>query len=237
METAPPLELHVASGVVTLVRFESSLRLIAWTLPEGESRVRLMSLEEGAFIVVPSPELPPEARVPLSVDTGSGSLRFVLVHQREEVDLRVRVVPAPEVAGEDAAEAVARELLATAEGRASLVLPQSGVEHHVRNSWARVDSVVWMGRRFFATLSVRTPQRSVRPWSLVQVRLRVTLPEGDLLEWSARFLSGPDGRWRRYHVFTGLVPVESSRLEVALDGEESPGVFQVLCSDEVPARP
>jgi hypothetical protein len=229
--------LSVAADVATLVVFDALLKPSALALPSGEARVRLLPVEDGSWILLPSSDLPPGEHVPLTVETGTGPLRFVLVTRRDAVDLRVHVVPAPEPTGEDSTETLARHLLDVAESRTALTVPRLRAENHPGNSHAQVDSVLWRERRLFATVSVMSPRKGARPWKLVQVRLRATLPDGVLLEWSARLLSGSAKAKRQYHVFTSLLPEGASRLELALDEADSAGAFWPLPPAEVLTLP
>jgi hypothetical protein len=171
------------------------------------------------------------------VDAGPGAepLRFSLVSQRDAVDVQVRVVLAAPSSEEDSAEALAQHLLDSPEARVTHFVPQKVVRMPVP-SRAELGSVLWMGRRFFATVLVRR-QEGVPPWHLMQVRLRVTLTDGSFLEWPARLRSGAPGAWRQRHVFTGLLPESASRPELALDGEDAPGGFQPFPEDEEPGSP
>ena len=235
----PPLELHVAAGVATLVSFDSPPSPEALEPFRGDAPVQLVRLVDGSLILVPSRHLAPGEQVHLSWSTGAGAepLRFVLVTRRDVVDLQVRVVRAPNPSSEQDAESLARSLLAAPDSRASLVVPQVTADHHPRDTFGRVESVLWLGRRFFATVAVRSRKEGAPPWRLVQARLRTTLADGELLEWPAHLLSGKAGTIRQRHVLTGLLPEGASRLELALDGEAAPGDFHPLPSDEEPTHP
>lgn len=235
----PPLELHVAAGVATLVSFDSPPSPEALEPSRDGAPVQLVRMADGSLILVPSRHLAPGEQVHLSWSTGAGAepLRFVLVTRRDAVDLQVRVVRAPDSAREQDAEHMARSLLAAPDARASLVVSQVTVDHHPRDAFGRVESVLWLGRRFFATVAVRSREEGAPPWPLVQARLRATLAEGELLEWSAHLFSGKAGAFRQRHVLTGLLPEGASRLELALDGEAAPGDFHPLPPDEEPTSP
>jgi hypothetical protein len=94
-----------------------------------------------------------------------------------------------------------------------------------------------MERRFFATVAMRSRKKGTSPWRLDQARLRATLADGVLLEWPAHLVSGEAGPKRQRHILTGVLPEGASRLELALDGENSPGAFQPLPLEEVRTRP
>nr|WP_275583678.1 DUF2381 family protein [Archangium primigenium] len=233
----PPLEIRVAGQVPTLLRLDVPRASGAPELPTGEAPVRLIPVEESAFILLPSSDVPRGERIPLLVRTATGVLRFTLVTRHEETDVRVRVVPAPTSSEEDAAETLAQQLLATARARASLARPQQEVRYPQRNSFAQVDAVLWMGRRVFITLSVQSPRRSGRLRRLVQVRLRAKVVDNAQWEWPGRLLSGdPDNR-RQHHVLTSVLPEGASRLELALDEENTAGGFRPLSASDEPEAP
>ncbi|WP_257457785.1 DUF2381 family protein [Archangium lipolyticum] len=236
---APPLSLHVAVGLPTLVQFEPPLARGSPRLPAGEARIQLVPVSADSWVLVPTSPLSEGEQVLLTLDAvpGSESLRFSLVTRRGEVDARVRVVLALSDSLEDASEAMALQLLDAPDARATLALPQQVVELHAGRSRAQVDSVLWMGRRFFSTVSVRGSGEGAPPWRLVQVRLRTVLADDSWLEWSARLVSGRVGAGRQHHVFTSQLPEEASRLELALDGEDVPGEFQPLPGREGPVSP
>ncbi|KFA87879.1 hypothetical protein Q664_44655 [Archangium violaceum Cb vi76] len=235
----PPPELYVAAGVATLVLFETPPRPEAQVLVREEGRIHLGRMEDGSVLLVPTEDLVPGERVLFSVATPAGAepLRFVLVTRRDAVDVRVRVVRAQPSADEDGAELVARSLLDAPDARATLAFPQEGVQYESGESRGRVDSVLWVGRRFFIAVSVRGRKKDVPPWRLVQARLRVTLPDGVLLEWPARLVTGAADPWLERHIVTGLLPEGGSEVELALDGEDAPGPFRPLVRDEEPSRP
>lgn len=235
----PPLELHVAAGVPTLVLFDAPARPEAPVLVPEQERIQLRRLEEGSVLLVPTRDLAPGERVLLTVamEAGAEPLRFVLVTRRDAADVQVRVARAGDSPDEDGAERVARSLLEAPEARATLAIPQEEVKYDSRDSRGRVDSVLWMGRRFFATVSMRGRGRGAPPWRLVRARLRVALPDGVLLEWSARLLSGAVGPRQQRHLVTGALPEGTSELELALDGEDAPGPFRPLPPPEEPPRP
>jgi hypothetical protein len=224
----------VAVGLPTLVQLEAPLNRGPPKLPAGEARIQLVPVGPDAWVLVPTAPLAEGEQVLLTVETGSEPLRFSLVTRRGEVDARVRVVLARDSSEEDAAKALALQLLDAPEARATLALPQEVMELQSGRSRAQVDSVLWMGRRLFATVSVRGSGKGARPWRLVQVRLRAVLADDSLVEWPAPFVSGRSAEGRQHHVFTSLLPEEASRLEVALDGEDAPGEFQPLPGREGP---
>ncbi len=234
----PPLELHVTEGLPTRVQLADPLLPGAVELPEDRRGIQLVRLEDGSLVFAPTRNLAPGERVPLTVAVAPDTepLRFVLVTRHEAVDLLVRVV-APQVsAGEEAAEGVARELLASPGARTQLLVPQATAERGELGSQAQVLSVVWMGRRLFATVAVWHHKKSAPPWKLVQARLRATIAEGVIREWPARLLS--DGiRGARFHVLTTVLPEGASGLELALDGEGSSGAFEPLSPTEMDGRP
>jgi hypothetical protein len=235
----PPLELHVATGVATLVHFDSPPSPEALDLLPDDGRLQLARMDDGSLILVLTRNLAPGEQVLLSVSTRANSepLRFALVTRHDAVDLQVRVVCAPDSAREQDAELVARSLLDAPDSRGTLAVPQVTVDLDLRSSFGQVESVLWLGRRFFATVAVRSRKEGVPPWALVQARLRATLAEGELLEWPVHLLSGRASTIRQRHVLTGLLPEGASRLELALDGEDAPGDFCPLPLDEEPAHP
>jgi hypothetical protein len=233
----PPLELHVAAGVATLVRCEALQAALVPVLARDDGRIQLVSTGDGSVVLVLSADLAPGEQVPLFVSTGAGEpLRFVLVTRRDAVDLQVRLVRAPSSDEEDGAESVARSLFAAPNAQATLDFPQQVVEFQPRHTRGRVESVLWMGRRLFATVALRSRKKQVSARTLVQARLRATLPDGLLLEWSARLLPGAI-RGRQLHILTGLLPEGASTLEVALDEADTPGEFQPLPLPEGPGLP
>ena len=235
----PPLELRVRAGVASLVMAEAPLRLGIVTLPVHEKRIHLVPTNDGSLIIVPTTNLAEDEQVPLTVEAGPGAepLRFMLVTRRDAVDLQVRVVKGEAPADEAAVEPLARSLLAAPDARATLTVPQETVDLDPRVSRGQAESVLWMGRRFFTTVAVRSRKKGAPPWRVVQARLRATLADGVLLEWPAHLLSGAENAFRQHHIVTGLLPEGASRLELALDGEDSPGAFQPLPLEEVPTRP
>ena len=235
----PPLELHVASGVATLVQFEAPLKPGALTLPVGERRIQLASMSGDSLVVTLIAHLADGEQVPLTVAVESGAepLRFALVTRRDAVDLRVRVARAQTLANEEAAELVARSLLAAPDPRPTLAVPQAVTEYEMGESRARVESVLWMGQRLFVTVAVWSRKKRAPPWTLVQARLRTMLADGALLEWPAHLLSGAAGSIRQRHILIGLLPEGASRLELALDGEDSPGTFRPLPPEGEPTHP
>lgn len=231
----PPLALHVAPGVPTLLELEAPLPPSAPRLPVDETRFRLVQVGPGSWLLLATTSLAEGEQVPLTLEAGPGAepLRFTLVTRREQVDVRVRVVGAAPSTGDDTARALALHLLATPPSRVALDWPRA-VALDAGHTRARVESVLWMGPRFFATASARNGQEGAPPWRLVQVRLRATLADGTLLEWPAQHVSGaPEARDQR-HVFTSLLPEDASHLEVAMDGEDSPGGFGPLPALEAP---
>jgi hypothetical protein len=231
----PPLELHVAAGVATLVHFDPPPEALepSWK----DARVQLARMADGSLILVPTRNLAPGEQVLLSVPTSTGPLRFALVTRPDAVDLQVRVVRAPDSAREQDAELVVRSLLDAPDSRAMLLVPQGTADSHPQDSRGQVQSLLWMGPRFFVTVAVRSRKKGTFPWTVVQARLRATLAEGELLEWPAHLFSGKASAIRQRHVLTGLLPEGTSRLELALDGEDAPGDFRPLPLDEEPVRP
>ncbi|OJH36048.1 hypothetical protein BON30_36240 [Cystobacter ferrugineus] len=234
----PPLELHVAAGVATLVSFAECSRPEVLDFAQGHPSLRLIDMGEGSLILSPSADLAPGERVPLSVSTGPGAepLRFVLVTRRDAVDVRVQVVRTASGSDEEGVDGVARSLLDAPGAQATLELPQGVVEFDARKTRGRVDSVLWLGRRFFATVSVRGHKKGATPWPLVQVRMRATLQDGEVWEGPARLVSGVAGSARQRHIATGLLPGGASGVELALDEADTPGVFQPLSREE-PSTP
>ncbi|MFY0527806.1 DUF2381 family protein [Archangium gephyra] len=235
----PPLELRVAAGVPTLVLFDAPPLTESPVLVPEQERLPLRRLEDGSVLLLPTEDLAPGERVPLTVslEAGAEPLRFVLVTRRDVVDVRVRVMRDHAPADEDGAELVARSLLDAPDARATLAIPQAVVKYDAPGSRGRVDSVLWMGRRFFVTLSLRDRKKGAPPWRLVQARLRVTLPDGVLWEWPARMLSGAADPWHQRHIVTGQLPEGVSEVELALDGEDAPGPFRPLLGREEPPSP
>lgn len=235
----PPLELHVAAGVPTLVLFDVLPRPEAPVLESEQERIQLHRLEDGSVVLVPLEDLAPGEQVPLTVapQAGAEPLRFVLVTRRDAVDVRVRVARAGDSTEEAGAELVARSLLDAPDARATLAIPQAVVKYDAPDARGQISSVLWMGPRFFLTLSMRGRKKGAPPWRLVQARLRVMLPDGVLLEWPARLLSGAAGPRHQRHVVTGQLPEGASELELALDGEDAPGPFRPLLGPEEPPRP
>jgi hypothetical protein len=225
----PPLELHVAAGVATLVHCEALQPPLVLVLARADERIQLVPTGDGSWVLVLTRDLAPGEQVPLSVSTEAGGepLRFTLVTRRDAVDLQVRVVRAPPSDEEDGAESVARSLLAAPNAQATLDFPQQVVELQPRHTRGRVEAVLWMGRRLFATAALRHHQRDAAARTLVQARLRATLAEGLLLEWPARLVRGAS-RGTQRHILTGLLPEGASTLEVALDEADTPGEFQSL---------
>ncbi|HEX8539911.1 MAG TPA: DUF2381 family protein [Cystobacter sp.] len=235
----PPLELRVAAGVATLVSFAECSRPEVLGFEQGHPSLRLIDVGGGSLILSPSADLAPGERVPLSVRMGPGAepLRFVLVTRRDAVDVRVEVARAASGSDEDGVDGVARSLLDAPGAQATIDLPQRVVEIDTRRSRGRVDSVLWLGRRFFATVSVRGGNKSAAPWSLAQVRMRAMLPEGEVWEGPARLVSGVAASTRQRHIATGLLPGGASAVELALDEAETPGVFQPLFRKEPSTSP
>lgn len=226
----PPLELHVAAGVATLVRCEALRPPLVPVLLREDGRIQLAPLGDGSWVLVLTANLAPGEQVPLTVSSGAGGepLRFTLVTRRDAVDLQVRVVSAPPSSNEeDGAESVARSLVTAPNAQATLDFPQQVVELHPSKALGRVESVLWMGRRLFATVALRHRQRDASIRTPVQARLRATLSEGLLLEWPARLVRGAS-RGRQRHILTGLLPEGASTLEVALDEADTSGEFQPL---------
>lgn len=234
----PPLELHVAAGVATLVRFGVPLSGDAPVATGNDGRIALVPLGEGAWVFVPTTALKAGEQVVLAFATGPGAepLRVVLVTRRDAVDLRVLVVRAPSPSEDEGAEPVARSLLDAPRARVLLEVPQQVVESKGHDAKGQVDSVVWMGRRFFATVTVSSRGKGTALWTLARARLRATLAEGDLLEWPAHLVSGAPDSKRQRHIVTGLLPENAVRLELALDGEDEPGDYQPLSPGMEPAR-
>jgi Protein of unknown function (DUF2381) len=235
----PPLELHLAPGMATVVEFEAPLRAEFVQPACGGGAVQLGRLGEGSLAIVATAALASAGPVLLSVNAEAGAepLRFALVARRDAVDLWVRVVRAPASVDENGAELMARRLLDAPDARATLVRPQEGVELNPRDSRGQVESVLWLGRRFFVTVGVRSRKMGAPPWRLVQGRLRVMMADGVFLEWPAQVFSGWASGIRQRHVLTGLLPEGASRLELALDGEDLPGAFRPLRLEGDSARP
>ena len=235
----PPLELRVAAGVPTLVVFDAPPRAESPVLAPEQERFHFRRLEDGSVLLIPTEDLAPGEQVLVTVapDVGAEPVRFVLVPRPDVVDVRVRVMRAQDSTGEDGAELVARSLLDAPDARATLAIPQEVVKYDAPGSRGRVDSVLWMGRRFFVALSLRDRKKGAPPWRLVQARLRVTLPDGVLWEWPARLVSGAAGPWRQRHIVTGQLPEGVSEVELALDGEDAPGPFRPLRWQEEPPSP
>lgn len=235
----PPLELHVAMNVATLVQLEAPLRPGAIKLPEHEERIRLGPASDDSVVILLTRPLADGERVTLTLEAGADTapLRFVLVTRHDAVDATVRVVRARESTDEAGAEIMARNILGAPEARATLDVPREVVKYDERDSHGRVKSMLWVGRRFFATVAVSNRKQGTPPWKLVQARLRATLADGVILEWPAHLLSGEANPIRQRHVLTSLLPEGASRLELALDGEDSPGVFRSLPLEEGPVHP
>ncbi|PTL83315.1 DUF2381 family protein [Vitiosangium sp. GDMCC 1.1324] len=235
----PPLELHVAVGVATLVRFEVSSQPEALEPERDGGPVVFARMEDGSWVFVPSRDLAVGEQVVVTFAAGAGvePLRFVLVTRRDVVDLAVRVVLAPSSQEDQGAELVARSLLDAPDARPALAVPREVVEHRAGDSRGQVDSVLWMGRRFFATVAVRSRKRGVPPWRLVQARLRATLADGVLVEWPAHLFSGAVGPRLQRHIVTGLLPEGAARMELALDDANAPGDFQPLSPEAGPVGP
>jgi Protein of unknown function (DUF2381) len=225
----PPLELHASAGLTTLVWFGSPWKAGAVECTDNGGRVQLVHLDDGSLVIALTRNLTPDEQVPFTVAVAPGAepLRFVLVTRSDAVDLRIQVLHAEDSAGEDAAESVARGLLDAPNARTTLVLPQGMMERGTSGSRARIQAVVWMGRRLFVTVAVRSWKRGEPPWRPVQARMRATLVDGTLQEWPARLVSS-SARGGPRHVLTSLLPEGASGLEVALDGEDSLGDFQPL---------
>ncbi|WP_073559692.1 DUF2381 family protein [Archangium sp. Cb G35] len=231
----PPLALHVTAGVPTLLQLEAPLPPSTPSLPVDEARIQLVPLSPGSWLILPSTSLAEGEEVPLILEAGPNTepLRFTLVTRREETDVTVRVVRAESATEDEAARALALHLLATPPARVALIWPRTVASAPGHNR-VRVESVLWMGQRFFATASVRDSQKRAPPWRLVQVRLRATLADGSHLEWPAHLVSDSPGVKGQRYVFTSLLPEGTSHPEVALDGENAPGRFHPLPEDEEP---
>ncbi|WP_395807526.1 DUF2381 family protein [Archangium minus] len=238
-DEVPPLELHIRAGVATLARFEAPLRLGAMRLPAHEERIQLVRTNDGALVVISTTNLAKGEQVPLTVETEPGAepLRFVFITRHDTVDAQVRVVFGQTSDDGTEAESMARSILATPDARAMLAIPQVTVDRDPRAARGQAESVLWVGQRFFATVAVRSRKKGAPPWRLVQARLRATLPDGTLLEWPAHLTSGTADTIRQRHIVTDLLPEGASRLELALDGQESPGAFQRIPIEEVRTRP
>ncbi|MFY0524743.1 DUF2381 family protein [Archangium gephyra] len=238
-EQVPPLALQVRAGMASLLLFEAPLRLGAVTLPADEKRLQLVPMDNGSLIIVPTTDLGEDEQIPLTVETGPDArpLRFVLVTRSDAVDIQVRVVKGEPSTDAAAVESLARGLLSTPDGRATLGVPQQTVDLETRASRGEAESVLWMERRFFATVALRSRKKGTSPWRLVQARLRAALTDGVLLEWPTHLVSGEAGPIRQRHILTGVLPEGASRLELALDGEDSPGAFQPLPLEEVRTHP
>ncbi|ATB29353.1 hypothetical protein MEBOL_002802 [Melittangium boletus DSM 14713] len=227
----PPTELSVKVGVATVVCFDSPARPdLQVSEQERTSLGELMPIK-GCLVILPKRNLGADERVEMSVlvEPGAEPLRFVLVTRLEAVDLSVKVVRASPSAEDEGVAEVARSLLAAPAARPRLDVAQRVTDYGARTSSGQVDSVVWMGRRFFATLAVRVRKKRLAPWGLIQVRVRTPLPDGVLWEAPARLVSGPsdDSTVQRY-IATGVLPEGASGVELALDGAEALGVFQPL---------
>nr|QKW93637.1 hypothetical protein [Cystobacter sp.] len=238
-DEVPPLELHIRSGVATLARFEAPLQLGATRLPAHEERIQLVRMNDETLVVVTTTNLAEGEQVPLTVETGPGAepLRFVLITRHDTVDVQVRVVLGQVSDHGAEAESMARSLLAAPDARATLAVPRETVNFDPRESRGQVQSLLWMGRRFFATVAVLNRKKGSPSWRLVQARLRATLPDGTLLEWPAHLTSGTTSPFRQRYIVTDLLPEGALRLELALDGQDSPGAFQRIPFEEVPTRP
>ncbi len=234
-----PLELHLAPGVATVVELEPPLRAEVVQPACEDGPVQIGRLNERALVLIATAAVLPDEPVLLTVSAEDGAepIRFSLVTKRDAVDLWVRVVRAPASADEDGAELMARSLLDAPDARATLAVPQEVVERNPHDSRGRVESVLWLGRRFFVTVGVRSRKKGSPAWRLVQGRLRVSFADGVLLEWPAHVLSGVANAIRQRHVLTGLLPEGALGLELALDGEDSPGNFQPLRLEAGSSRP
>lgn len=240
-EESPALTLHLAAGLATLVDFDAPFQSESLELSGAPGRVQLVPVDTDTLVLVAPMDLTEGERFQLTVslEPHTGPLHFVLMASPEELDTSVKVVRGqPPTADEDAARAMALHLLAEADARATLAIPQQVMEFPVGTSRAQIESILRLGPRIFVTLSVRSRQRNSRPWSPKQLRLRATLGSGgSVMEWSVLFLSGAPKEKRQSHVLTALLPEGTTRLELALDTERSAGAFRVLALDEVTPQP
>ncbi|ATB27452.1 DUF2381 family protein [Melittangium boletus] len=239
-EDTSPLELHVRAHAATRILFEPPLRPGSVKLETQEERLQFLPSDDGALVVIPLREPSEGERMTFTVETepGAAPLRFELVFPRDTMDLWVRVVHAKNgTSEEDAAVAIARQLLSAPGAQATLAVPQKMGELETPRSRGEVESLLWMGPRFFITLTVRNRKTSVPPWRLVQARMRTTLPDGVILEWPAQFYSRAPNGFRQRHVVTSQMPEGAHQLELALDSEDAPGDFQPIAQDEARAKP
>ncbi|MFY0583082.1 DUF2381 family protein [Cystobacter fuscus] len=222
----PPLELHVAVGVATLVSFAECSRPEVQDFEPGHPSLHVLDVGGGSLILAPSADLAPGERVPLSVSTGPAAepLRFVLVTRRDAVDVRVQVVRATSGSDEDGVDGVARSLLDAPGAQATLELPQRVVERDARNAQGRVDSVLWLGQRFFATVSVRGGNKGLLLAPGSGPDAGQTPGRRGVGRARASGLGGA-GSIRQRHIATGLLPGGASGVELALDKAETPEPF------------
>jgi len=238
-EDISPLELHVRAHVATRVLFEPPLRPGSVKLETQEEHLQFLPTDDGALVVIPLREPSEGERMTFTVETepGAAPLRFELVFPRDTLDLWVRVVRAKETPEEDAAVAIARQLLSAPGAQATLAVPQSMGELETTRSRGEVESLLRMGPRFFITLTVRNRKKGMPPWRLVQARMRTTLPDGVILEWPAQLYSRAPNSIHQRHIVTSQLPEGAHRLELALDSADSPGAFQPVVQEEARMTP
>lgn len=235
----PPLELYVAAGTATLV--ESDVPLGPLSFHDEHGRIRLVPIDDHRLVLVPAEDLARDERLPFVVGATprAGPLRFSLVTRRDEVDASVLLVRASSAtADEDAARALVLQLLSAPEARATFAVPQKMGKLAGPESIARLVSLLRLGQRLFVTLAVGSWQPNLRPWMPKQIRLRAMIDGGpSFVEWPALFSSGPLKEEQQFHVLTALLPEGTTRLEVALDGEDVPGAFHLLPLEAAVALP
>jgi hypothetical protein len=230
----------VAGNAATRVDFDEPLGAVE--LPGAEGRVHLARVDADTLVLVPNAPLAEGERLTLTVTPRSGPpLRFTLLSRNGEVDTSVRVVRhPPRPADEDAALAMARHLVNMPGGQAVQATPQEVAKIPMPASYAWAESLLRVGPRLFVTLAFYNEQPGLPLWRPSQIRLRATLAEGDTVEWGAPFFSSAEERGRSLRqllVLTALLPEGTARLEVALDSEETLGVFHPLPLEQAEVRP